>query len=462
MHTMVSPLASFGTALGLGTGYGVLSEYARLGLLYAKWKGIGKPMAYSKVAECLQQILSAEKNNVSGLSSKGSVDTIVEFIDKTLDFAWMVDESIATQMFVQMIQQSIAYAIHSSHAGSIGTIGNVYSGSMYLSGTESSEIAVASESVDRPSRGFLGAEVGQNIPTVAFNLMRGANRRLDEVNRSLMRNVDNLLDEWNDVVLTYYRQYHTLSRERFNNAVIMKETATDRAYSLLEQAGNEFLARISEEMDTLEGAKSWYDSGLMTAEELQDIAIRLQPEVEASEENYDTIKEEILDAIDETIEDWDDKIEQALGDLQDNETKYATLIRSIFDTIFDDVVDFATEIVSRVDSTIKDICAYRNVIPSVEVSLLNRVIEPLEEDVTELDLSFVKYGKWEQVGSETLVFEYEYLRAVRWVQVEATPSKYMPTYPYDEIPVRSRVQVSGYEMEYPYDTLPDIQGVQVA
>ena len=369
--------AGLGYGLGLGVGFGVLSEYARLAILWAKWKGWGKSVAPSIIASCLQGLLSAEKNEVSGLSSKGAVDTIVSFMDRTLDLAWVIDESIATQMFIQMIQQSIAYAIHSSHAGAIGTIGNVYSGSMYLSGAQASSIGSNADYFDNYLRGFLGAEVGLNKPTLTFDLVRGANTRIGEIFGAMMRNMDTFLDEWNDLALSYYRQYHTMCRERFASAITMKESATDRAYSLLEQVGNEHMARISEQLDTLEGAKAWWDAGLMSDDELKDVAIRVDLERNASETNYDDYKTDITGAITGAVSTWDAKITQALGDLTDNETKYNVLIRSMFDGMFKQVSDFAEMIVGLVQKSIDDVNAYRN--SKMEINVASQfVTTPIE------------------------------------------------------------------------------------
>jgi len=365
---MASAIGSLAFGLGIGTGYSVLSEYLRLGILWKKWKSLPLQMKTAKIAEALQSILDAEKNTVSGLSTKGAVDAIHNFIDRTLDFAWMADESIANQMFIQMIQQSIAYAIHSSHAGAIGTIGNVYSGSTYLSSGEASTIGENVDYFDRNLRGFFSAEVGQNIPTLTFNLVRGANRRIGDIYGAVMRNMDSFLTEWNDLALSYYRHYHTMARERFADAIKMKETATDRAYGLLEQVANEHLARISEQLDTLEGAKAWWDAGLMSDDDLEQIAIRIDLERGASEGNYDEYKTDIADAINLAIVTWDAKITQALGDLTDNETKYNVLIRSIFDMMFTQVTDFAEMVTALCQTAVEDVCAYRNVGKGVAIS----------------------------------------------------------------------------------------------
>jgi len=358
---------AFGIGLGAGTAYSALGEYARLGILYAKWKSLGKAMSYRKIAEVLQALLSAEKSSITGLSAKGSVDTIVEFIDKTLDLAWMIDEGMASQLFMQMIQQSVAYAIHSSHAGAIGTIGNVYSGSMYIHSSEASQIGSNIDYFDRSLRGFLSAEVGLNKPSLAFELVRGGNTRLDEMYRTVMRSMDTFIDEWNDLALNYYRQYHTMCRERFADAVKLKENVTDRAYSLLEQIGNEHMARISEQLDTLEGAKAWWDAGLMSDDELKNIAIRVNLERGASEGNYDDYKSTIISAITSATTEWDAKITQALGDLTDNETKYNILIKSIFNEMFTSVTSFAEMIVGLVNQSIEDVNAYRNSAVEIEV-----------------------------------------------------------------------------------------------
>ena len=371
---MASAIGGFAGGLGLGIGYGVLSEYARYGLLWAKWKGfrmLGYPT--NKIAETMQVLLNAEKDPVTGLSTKGQVDTIVEFIDKTLDFVGMVDEAIATQMFVQMIQQSIAYAIHTSHAGSIGTVANVYSGSMYLSGAETQSVGSFADFTDRKFRAFLGAEVGQNIPTLSFGLMRGANIRLEEMYRTVMRDIDSLLTEWNDLALSYYRHFHSMARTRFANAIEMKESATERAYGLLEQVANEHLARLSEQLDTLEGAKAWYDAGLITDSELTDIAIRIELERGASESNYYDYKTEIVGAIGSAITEWDTKIGVALGDLTDNETQYAVLLRSIFDTLFTNVSSFAQTLLNEIEVTVDDVCAYRNIERVIDFGLVTEL-----------------------------------------------------------------------------------------
>ena len=363
---MASAVAGLATGMGIGVGYGVLSEYARLGLLWAKWKGLGKPRAYSKIAEVMQSILSAEKDEVTGLSSKGAVDTIVEFIDKTLDLAWMVDESIATQMFVQMIQQSIAYAIHSSHAGSIGTIGNVYSGSTYLTPTNAPTIAEKNFNIDRSLRAFLSAEVGQNVPTLAFSLLRGGHMAIDDSYRRMLRQMDTFLDEWNDLALSYYRHFHSMARQRLANALEMKEDATNRAYGLLEQVANEHLARISEQLDTLEGAKAWFDATLLSEDELKDISIRINLERSASESNYDEYKATIIEAIDLTVANWGTYINIAVGDLTLNEYYYSLLIHSIFDVVFDNVTAFVDALLYDMEIAVEDVCAYRNMPKAIE------------------------------------------------------------------------------------------------
>ena len=371
---MVSGLASIATGIGLGIGYGVLSEYARYGILYAIWNAM-KNRARHKVAEVLDSLLEGEKDPLTGLSAKGQVDTIIEFIDKTIDFIGFVDEAIATQMFVQMIQQSIAYAINASHAGAIGTLVNVHSGGMYISGAESSAVSEKSCNVDRYSRAFLGAETGLNIPSLTFNFIRGGERQLDDILRNLMTDVSRLIDEWNDLAMMYYRHYHSMARTRFENALELKENVTDRAYSLLEQVANEHLARINEMLDTVEGAKAWFDAGLLSENELIDICMRVDLERQASEADYDEYKTAILNAITNAETNWDTYINTALNDLEAIETRYMMLIRSILDSLFNDVADLVTALANELDITIEDICAYRNTEKVVSIS---------KEEVTEV------------------------------------------------------------------------------
>lgn len=347
------------TGIGLGVGYGLISDYVRRGVTYGIWK-LTKAMAYSKVAEIFQILVDAEKNEVTGLSTKGQVDTIIGFIDATMDLAWMTDTSIANQLFVQMIQQSVAYAIHPSHAGSIGTVANVYSGSMYLPSGEAMEVMRYGEFLDRDLRAFLSAETGLNIPSLMFEAVRGGNRRFEDVYSSVISDIRSLLNEWNDMALTYYRHWHTMARSRFEHALEMKEEAVNRAYALFEQVGNEHMSRINEQLDTLEGARSWYESGFITEDEFRDIIIRIDVEVEASKTLYSEYYTEIQNAVENTILQWSGKIEQALNDMTDNEIAFCNLIQKLFNKLFDDMSSFVTSLSNMLQTTIEDVCAYRN------------------------------------------------------------------------------------------------------
>ena len=382
---MASVAGAVATGIGASIGFGVISEYARYAILYAKWKYFMEN-ARDKVAEVLDSLLEGEKDPLTGLSAKGQVDTIIEFIDKTIDFIGIVDEALATQMFIQMIQQSIAYAINASHAGSIGTLANVYSGGMYISGAESSGIAEKAENVDRYSRAFLGAETGLNIPSLTFNFIRGGERRLDDALRNLMTDISRLLDEWNDLALMYYRHYHSMARTRFENALELKESVTDRAYSLLEQVANEHLARINEMLDTVEGAKAWFDAGLLSENELIDICLRVDLERRASEADYNEYKTAILEAISNAEANWDTYVNTALNDLTVIETKYMMLIRSILDSLFNNVASIVEGLADKLNVTIEDVCAYRNVSKVIDVS---RSVTELSVPLTGITMAFV-------------------------------------------------------------------------
>jgi len=463
----MSAAAGVGVGVGIGMGYGFLQEYAKLGALYAKWHLTPYEMKAGCIAHALQSILNAEKDEVSGLSTAGSVQAIHEFITDTINFAWLTDEAIASQMFVQMIQQSIAYAIHSSHAGSIGTIGNVYSGSMYLSGMEASYVGEQAEFLTRGLRGFLSAETGLNTPTMAFNLVRGANRRLEDVYRSITRQMDSLLDEWNDLTLSYYRHYHSMCRERFADAIKMKETATDRAYGLLEQIANEHLARIVEQLDTLEGAKYWFDANLMDADELANISLRIDLEVKASQDDYDEHKTAVLNAIDDTVEEWDIKLNQALNDLTDSEYRFCLLVRQIFDEAFVDVAEFVRQIVEMCDNSVTDVCAYRNVKPSVKIVEHDPVTAPVE--TPNVDLTRIFYRRWQQIPNYTVVHPYTSLNAIKWEQIMLEPEVPTPLPPvtvevpeYTPLEIRRVEQVPPFTIKYPYTQLPEISWVQIS
>lgn len=373
-ETVGGALGGIGMGAGLGLGLGVLSDQARLTLLWAKWHGRGRQWKQDMISATLNNLLISEKDEASGLSSKGAVDAIVNFIDGAIDLAMQVDETLGMQLFVQMIQQSIAYAIHTSHAGSIGTMANIYSGSMYLSGTQAESVGHNVDFFDRNLNALISAEMGLNKPTLTFELVRGANARTEEIFRAMLSDMDKWLSEWNDLSMSYYRQYHTMARERFGDAVKMKETAVDRAYALLEQISNEHMARISEQLDTLDGAKQWFDSGLMSLDELNNIALTVDLERIASEVNYNELKTETLNAITSAIGTWDTKINTALSDMTNVETKYSILIKKIFDEQFAKVASFVEQLIGMVSNAVDDTNAYRNSVRALEITHSGTII----------------------------------------------------------------------------------------
>ena len=442
MSTIKSVLTGLGYGVTFGSSYATIVDQLRTAVTWSKWKALGYRMGYPVMADLLQKLLDAEKDEVTGLSTKGMIDAIWGFVDKTLDFAMIINENIANQLFIQMIQQSVAYALGSSHAGSIGTVANVYSGSAPLSSFQASSIGSTIDYTDRNLKAFLSAEVGQNIPTLTFSLVQGANQRLEEMYRAILRDVDNLLNEWNDLALDYYRHYHSMARTRLENALEMKEQLVTRAYALLEQVGNEHLARISEQLDTLEGAYEWYKAGFLSDAELEDIALRVKLEVEASEENYNEYKEEILGSIEEALVTWDEKIDNALNDLTVIESKYAFLIRNILSVLFTDVERFASAIVDMVNKAIEDVCAYRNVGKAVDVDVVTEL--GVSEPFLPVEVNYLYWRRWESIDDYTVKFETQNPRTLEWKDADEDSPPYEKVTEVIELRWRSWIPVEEY------------------
>lgn len=404
------------TGVGMGVGYGILSQLLNASAKWVGWNLIPRDMKVDLLSYTMQTLLNSEKDPVSGLSTKGQIDTMLEFINKTVDFSVWIGEGIASQLFVQMIQQSISYAIHGSHAGSIGTIANVYSGGMYLSGNESTEIGRNIDLVDRATRGFLSAEVGQNVPTLAFNLSKGANSRINEVYARIMGDIDSLLSEWNDLALSYYRNFHSMALTRFGDAITMKESVVAKAYGMLESVANEHLSRITEQLDTIEGANAWFEADFLTSDELKDLALKVDIEREASEDSWEEFKDDILTAIDDGITEWDIKINQALSDLQDNELQYSVLITQIFNSLFADVFDFVNVMGDMCDKALEDVCAYRNMKRAIEVKTITEI--GVAEHSPEVEVYHLSWGKVQEIDAITIISAYDLPRGRRWTSIE--------------------------------------------
>ena len=421
---MASLGAGLLTGMGLGVGYGILSDYARLGVMWAKWKTINavSPDFMKDVfSSTMESIIASEGDSVTGMSSKGTIDVMWDFINKTIDMSLLINEGIATQMFIQMIQQSIAYAIHSSHAGAIGTIGNVYRGSASLSVAYGDNVGEDTQYVDDKLAGFIGASIGANIPTVGYQLIRGGNRRLSEHVTRLQRDMGNLIDEWNDLTLGYYRQHHTMARDEFGNAIGMKKDAVSRAYSILEQMGHEHSRRIAEQLDTLVGAKEWFDATLISEEELIMVATRINLERIASEANYDDYKTAVLNAVTSTITDWDTYIATAMSDLTDNEALYNALINEALYHIIYDVSVIVDALLEKCNLILEHVCAYRNLIPPLR--FIKGVIEPYEPYTPRLTvLLYSNYVKCVSIPKElTVTLTSDYVVSILKIELVASP-----------------------------------------
>ena len=442
-----SVLSGLGWGIGLGTAYGTTVDLLRTGITWAKWKALRGWLGDPKIAETLQSILSAEKDEVTGLTTKGIVETIAQFIDKTLDFAIAVDAAVAQQLFVQMIQQSVAYAISNSHAGAVGTVCNVYSGSASIHPFEVERVAEYADLIDRGLKAFLSASAGLNIPALTLKLQHGANQRIAEVFRQLQTQIDRLIDEWNDQHLDQYRHYITMARNRFQDALEMYENIVTRTYTLIEQMAQEHLSRIAEQVDTLEGARAWYDGGFISEDELREIAIRVDLERRASQNNWEEMLEELTSLTEETTRDWRIYVMMLYEEYVNAKALYLTVISRSIRTVVSEIVRYVNELAEELTKTIEDVCAYRNVQRVTELKRADSL--GVYELSPEIDVYRLPTRRWRDTLPYTVVMEYQLPSPKLWNYVEV--GVYVGK-PYVEVPSRPLVEVEAPVVVYHYQT----------
>lgn len=366
-------LGGFVTGVGFGSAYNTVVDILRTGATWIKWKAFSQMFGYPKMVSIMQDLISAEKDEVHGLSAKGVIDTIFNFVDKTIDFSWIISEAMASQLFIQMIQQSVAYSITNSVAGSIGSMCNVYSGSSHLPALHVNTIGDNIDLADRYVKSYLMASMGLNVPSTAFELCRGVNSRIGSLLSRIISQADSLIESYNDWVTNFYTHYHTMARNRFQDALEMVENLYTRAYGLLEQVANDHLSRLNEQLDTVEGARSWFESGFISEDDFKDICIRVKLEVEASEANFDDYKTEILNSVENAKLEWDSYVTTGLNDLIGCIQKYAGFVSGILNSLFSDVVAFVQAICNEADKIVEDVCAYRNVSQSAKIEYTDKI-----------------------------------------------------------------------------------------
>jgi len=433
--------------ISLGTAYSSTVEFLRTGVDWAKWKYLFETQGHYKVAEALEALIDADKDAVTGLSPKGIVDTVKAFIDKTLDLAICANSAIASQLFVQMIQQSVAYAISNSHAGSIGTIANIYSGSASLHAMELERVAEYADLIDRKLKAFLHASAGLNTLATAFKVQRGVNSRIAELYQVVQNAVERLQSEINDTQLEEYRHYITMARNRFQDALEMYENIVSRAYTMIEQLAQEHLTRIAEQLDTLEGAKAWYDGGYISEDELREIAIRIDLERQASEENWNEMVNEITSLIEEEIKNWDVYIQNLLYDYMYAKGVYAIVLSNIISSVLSEVYSVVSTFVNEAYKMVEDVCAYRNVKPPVKFEVADTLGE--FEMSPEAELYRLPMRKWTDCPNRIVVMEYQMPSPKMWVYVEV--GEYIGK-PYTELPIRDLEEVDYSVVVYHYQT----------
>jgi len=447
VSTVGSVLSGLGWGIGLGTAYGTTVDLLRTGITWAKWKALRSWLGDPKIAETLQSVLSAEKDEVTGLSAKGIVDTIAQFIDKTLDFAIAVDAAVAQQLFVQMVQQSVAYAISNSHAGAVGTLCNVYSGSASIHPFEVERVAMYADLIDRSLKAFLSASAGLNIPALTLKLQHGANQRIAEVFRQLQTQIDRLIDEWNDQHLDQYRHYITMARNRFQDALEMYENIVTRVYTLIEQMAQEHLSRIAEQLDTLEGARAWFDGGYISEDELREIAVRVNLEREASQDNWEEMVEELSSLIEETTRDWKVHVMTLYYEYVDAKALYLTVISRSIRSVISGIVKYVDELAEELTKTVEDVCAYRNIPRVTEMKRADSL--GVYEMSPEVGVFRLPTRRWRDTSPYTVVMEYQMPSPKLWSYV---PVGVYVGKPYTEIPVRPLIEVEAPTVVYHYQT----------
>ena len=381
---VLGTLASILALVGVGTGINFLSNMLRDATVFAKWRLTKNVFAIPRARSALQRILDVPKDEVVGMDTSGIVDLIMEFLDASVAYMWYVDEAMANQLWLQMIQQSIAYAMYPTHAGSLGTIANTYSGGMYMSPMQIADIGRNVDSVDTGLASFLTAQTGQNLPSASFALYNGMQQRLEIDLREIARSIDVLLDEWNNAMLWYIRRYLDFTHDYLEEALQLKLKGADRAYSSLEDVAETVLTRVVELTDALEAVRQWYDDGLVSEDELKEFSIRVKAEALASDADYDEIKNQMISQVDTIDENWDNYINEALEQVKWAEAELCYIARLALQEVFNYASQLIDELAYIAREILEGLASYREVTLCVDYTKTLFADEQVLDPVTGL------------------------------------------------------------------------------
>ena len=353
---------SVGQLIG-GAAGDVVSEKLLTSVNLGFWH-LAKPLGSADwIAYAFSSIEDADANRVIGISPVGIVDIINKMIDTAMVFSVITDRELSQELFGEMIQEGISNAVQTSLGGALQTIWNVRRGALPGMTDYASDVGQNYDAVDDKIGAFVAAGAGLNPPVTAFDLVKGANREIENRYRSAVGQAELVLNyinnEFFSVISAGLANLHNLA----TRARTAKVQAAILWGDVARRIAEEHLARLNEIEDTLEGIKKYFDIDALEDQTALEHALLIEAELDATEEVFDRFINTLNSKLDETYSEIDSTLPEIRTALYNAyETIFKTYYRAykmILEGVGDDTIaQLAKE---KVEEIFKGVVAYREI-----------------------------------------------------------------------------------------------------
>ena len=292
---------------GIGSVAGALTELlgrkpmelVQNAMNYGLWL-LFRATVLKKMAEnFFSKFLDAKGHQVHGYDAD-AVEELWEWgLDRTLYFGIFAGREVTDEFIGEMLQEGLSYAVQTSMGGALQTILNVYRGGSPYPSDNTFQIGRMIRQLDARLAAFLTASAGYNMPTAGADLLYGALQGIDDNMGRLDEQAQRLLDEWNEICLSFIRIGVNMARSVFMEAIALERELAERYARVRERIAETHLARANEYLDSLEAIKRYYEAGFIDEHTYERNLIAIKAEIEASIKVYD----EAIQALDEAYED---------------------------------------------------------------------------------------------------------------------------------------------------------------
>jgi len=330
---------------------------------YVVWKTAVALGVQHCISEGFSLFEDASTDRITGISPNGIMQIIIGMIDVAMKMAIASSKDLSEELFGEMIQEGISNAVQTSLGGALQTIWNVYRGSFPALQDYSRDVGNAIDQVDDKIASLICVLAGTIVPTIVFDLVRGANQNLEDTYKHAVGQVELAQNFVNNQAFSVLAMPLNAVNQYALRLVFMRWEAVRTYNETIRRVAEEHLARLNELEDTLESIKMWYDNKFLSEEEAITYASKIEAEFNATWASFNeylntaqAVLEETFNTINANFEQIRNSLHSAYNDLFDVMYKlHDLLIRSVDDDTI------KSELIAKLNQVYHGVRCYREI-----------------------------------------------------------------------------------------------------